>query len=101
MLKKIGLFIVLVAAGAVLSWRLFPPRPEGASPDVPKLTPLPLKERVAFSDSNERLRLFPGSAPFSWFPIFREVLELSQLLIKPSALGDALSLPLDSPPSPV
>ena len=85
----------------MLSWPLFPPRPEGASPEVPKLIPLPLKERVAFSDSNEPLRLFPENAPFSWFPIFREVLELSQLLIKPPALGDALSPPLDRLPSPV
>lgn len=90
-----------MAAGAVLSWRLFPPRPEGASPEVPKLIPLPLKERVAFSDSNERLMLFPENALFSWLPIFREVLELSKLLIKPSALGGALSPLLDSLPSPV
>ena len=62
---------------------------------------LPLKERVALSDSSERFRLFPENAPFSWFPAFSGLLELSQLLIKPPALGDALSPPLDILPSPV
>ena len=83
-----------------MNWIAFPPKPEGANPEAPKLIPLPFNERVALSDSNELFTLPLENAPLNRLPVSNEVVELSHPLINPPGLGVLLSPPLDKPPSP-